>query len=45
MSKTAIPHRNRKTDPNGNKLSRKHVSHGTFRCERKPNSPRCKNKA
>jgi len=42
MSKTAIPGRKVVKDNNGNKLSTKATSHGTFRCERKPNSPRCK---
>ena len=42
MSKTAIPGRTRKTDANGNRVSKKASSHGAYRCTRKPNSKRCK---
>jgi len=41
MSKNAIPGVKFKKDPNGNKLSKKASSHGSYRCKRKPNSPRC----
>lgn len=42
MSKSAIPGIVYSKDANGNKLSRKDKSHGTFRCKRHPNSKRCK---
>jgi len=42
MSKIAIDGVKRKTDANGNKISKKSYSHGTYRCKRKPNSKRCK---
>lgn len=42
MSKMSIPGRDSKKDVNGNRLGRKSVSHGTFRCSRHPNSKRCK---
>ena len=45
MSKTPIPNVPQpKRDASGKvRKLRKSVSHGTFRCKRKPNSPRCKN--
>jgi len=45
MSKTPIPGvKPGKRDASGSIIRlRKAVSHGTFRCKRKPNSPRCKN--
>jgi len=44
MSKTPIPNIPQpKRDSSGRiRRLRKLVSHGTFRCKRKPNSPRCK---
>jgi len=45
MSKTMIDGVARRTDANGNKITKKSMSHGTYRCTRKPNSKRCKNKA
>ncbi len=42
MSKTMIDGVKAKKDPNGNKLSKKSMSHGSYRCKRKPNSKRCK---
>jgi hypothetical protein len=42
MGKVAIGNRKPVKDSNGNKLNGKATSHGTFRCVRKPNSPRCK---
>jgi len=42
MSKSQIEGLKRKTDANGNKISKKSTSHGSYRCKRKPNSPRCK---
>lgn len=42
MSKTAIVGVKFKKDLNGNKISKKASSHGSFRCARKPNSKRCK---
>ena len=41
MSKTMIPYVIRKRDANKNVLSKKCVSHGSFRCKRHPNSKRC----
>jgi len=40
MGKVAIPGRPTRKGRAG----KKNLSHGTFRCRRKPNSPRCKNK-
>ena len=42
MSKTMIDGVKRKTDANGNRISKKASSHGSHRCARKPNSKRCK---
>ncbi len=42
MSKNAVPYVKLKKDQNGRKISKKRSSHGTYRCKRKPNSPRCK---
>ncbi len=42
MSKTMIPYVVRKRDANKNVLSKKVMSHGTYRCKRHPNSKRCK---
>jgi hypothetical protein len=42
MSKNAIDGVIFKKDSNGNRLSKKGMSHSTYRCKRKPNSPRCK---
>ena len=42
MSKMAIPGVVLKKDANGNKISKKGMSHGTYRCTRHPNSKRCK---
>ena len=41
MSKTMIPYVIRKRDANKNVLSKKIMSHGSFRCKRHPNSKRC----
>jgi len=43
MSKTVIPYVIRKRDHNKNIISKKYLSHGTFRCKRHPNSKRCQN--
>ena len=43
MSKTMIDGVKRKADSNGNVISKKASSHGTYRCKRHPNSKRCKN--
>lgn len=46
MSKQHIPGREHKKRQDGTRIKgHKIVSHGTYRCARKPNSPRCKNKA
>ena len=42
MSKIMIPYVIRKRDANKNRISKKDVSHGTFRCKRHPNSKRCR---
>jgi hypothetical protein len=42
MSKTVIEGVKRKRDANGNNISKKSLSHGSYRCKRKPNSKRCK---
>jgi len=42
MSKTMIPYVVRKRDTNKNRISKKNLSHGTYRCKRHPNSKRCK---
>jgi len=42
MSKTLIEGRTQRRDANGNRISKKSVSHGTYRCTRHPNSKRCK---
>lgn len=42
MSKTLIEGVKIKKDPNGNRLTKKTASHGTYRCKRKPNSKRCR---
>jgi len=46
MSKTAIDGIVKKgqksRDANGNSTVKKTMSHGSFRCDRKPNSKRCK---
>lgn len=42
MSKNSVPYVIVKKDQNGNKINKKRSSHGTYRCKRKPNSPRCK---
>ena len=43
MSKTMIPFTKSARDKNGNRVSKKSLSHGTMRCKRKPNSKRCLN--
>lgn len=44
MSKSPIPGRTMKKGADGRIVrGKKIVSHGTYRCQRKPNSPRCKN--
>jgi hypothetical protein len=42
MGKSAIEGIKFKKDNNGNKLSKKASSHGSYRCKRRPNSKRCK---
>jgi hypothetical protein len=42
MSKTMIDGVTARRDQNGNKISKKSMSHGTYRCQRHPNSPKCK---
>ena len=42
MSKTAIDGVKMRKDNNGNRLSKKTYSHGSYRCKRKPQSKRCK---
>lgn len=42
MSKSAINGVTRKSDANGNRISKKASSHGTYRCKRHPSSKRCK---
>ena len=41
MSKTNIEGVPRRKDANGNAISKKSMSHGTYRCKRRPNSKRC----
>ncbi len=41
MSKTAKPFVKRRSDANGNMISKKATSHGFYRCKRKPNSKVC----
>jgi hypothetical protein len=41
MSKTIISGRPHRKDANGNKISKKSLSHGTYRCTRHPTSKRC----
>jgi hypothetical protein len=41
MSKTAIDGIKVKRDHNGNRISKKATSHGSYRCKRKPHSKRC----
>jgi hypothetical protein len=43
MSKTMIDGVKTKKDMNGNRISKKGMSHGSYRCKRHPNSKRCKN--
>jgi|SaaInlStandDraft_3_1057020.scaffolds.fasta_scaffold15768_3 hypothetical protein len=43
MSKTAIPFTKAAKDKNGNKTSKKSLSHGSLRCQRHPGSKRCTN--
>ena len=43
MGKTMIEGVKSKRDQNGNKISKKATSHGTYRCARKPQSKKCKN--
>lgn len=42
MSKSIIEGVVYKKDANGNKISKKRLSHGTYRCKRKPNSKKCR---
>jgi hypothetical protein len=42
MSKTMVDGVKRRRDANGNSISKKSLSHGTYRCKRKPTSKRCK---
>jgi hypothetical protein len=42
MSKTLIPFVKLIKNTNKKRISKKNLSHGTFRCKRKPNSKRCK---
>jgi len=41
MSKSAIEGVKRRSDANGNRISKKATSHGTYRCVRHPSSKRC----
>lgn len=43
MSKISIPFVKAKKDKNGNRISKKTLSHGSYRCKRHPNSKRCLN--
>lgn len=43
MSKTSIPFTSARKDKNGNRISKKNMSHGSLRCKRHPNSKRCTN--
>lgn len=43
MSKVAIPLVKARKDKNGNYISKKTLSHGSYRCKRHPNSKRCLN--
>ncbi len=43
MSKTMNPYVKVRRDANKNRVSKKNMSHGTFRCKRHPNSKRCQN--
>ena len=45
MSKSAIPYIPQSKRNGSGKIVNEHktVSHGTYRCKRKPNSKRCKN--
>ena len=45
MGKRGIPFVEIKRNPNTRKAtaSKKHMSHGSFRCKRHPNSKRCRN--
>ncbi|GEM_PF-3402225 len=45
MSKTVIAGVKRKRGANGNNINKKSLSHGSYRCARKPNSKRCKNQS
>jgi hypothetical protein len=46
MAKTHIPGRAHKKRADGSRVrGKKIVSHGTYRCKRKPTSPRCRNQA
>ena len=41
MSESIIEGVPSRKDPNGNRLSKKSTSHGTYRCKRRPSSKRC----
>jgi hypothetical protein len=41
MSKSAVKYVKRRKDHNGNCISKKTLSHGSYRCKRRPNSKRC----
>ena len=43
MSKTMNPYVKVRRDANKNRVSKKNMSHVTFRCKRHPNSKRCQN--
>jgi len=43
MGKHAIAGVARKRDANGNVTGKKSLSHGSYRCQRHPNSKRCTN--
>ena len=45
MSKLSVPFVIARKDQNGNKISKKTLSHGSHRCKRHPNSKRCLNGA
>ena len=41
MGKQNKPYVKRAKDQNGNQISKKAMSHGSYRCQRKPNSKWC----
>jgi len=43
VSKQSKPGMTRRADANGNIRTKKAMSHGSYRCKRKPNSKWCRN--